>query len=99
MPLIVVSIVAIYVTYKARIIFYDDLLIIKYGMSRREIGYQEVTEINIPGKFWSSLGLSSDTIEVKYWNKKVSFAPKDKDAILELLKERCPQAKVTIRKK
>lgn len=99
-PLTGMLIICTYMLYKASLIFFnDDITIMYYCASRRKIKYSDVTEINIPGNFLLSYGFSLDTIQVKYGKKKVSFAPNDKKEVLELLKERCPQAKVTIIKK
>ncbi len=93
-----IIILNIYTVHRAGLIFFNNMIIITYGASRKEIRYSEITEIKIPGNLWQSYGFSLDTIQVKYGKKKVSFAPKDKDEVLELLKERCPQAKVTMKK-
>jgi len=97
--LIFVLIFNVYIVHKASLIFFNNMIIITYSKSRIEIMYPEVTEITIPGNIWTSYGFSLDTIRIKYGKKKVSFAPKEKDEVLELLKERCPQAKMTIKKK
>lgn len=89
---IFLPIIFIIIASRANLVFYDNMLILNWGVMRKEMMYSTITEIDVPGNFWIAYGLSVKTIQVKCGKRKVSFAPADKNEVLKLLRERCPQA-------
>lgn len=91
-----IDILWICVGLRTKYVFESDRLIVSMPIQVTEppVYYESVKSIVIPGTRYYSHGLSRDTIGIHYGERGyVSISPVRKEEFVEILRNRCPQAR------
>ncbi|UOQ43782.1 PH domain-containing protein [Halobacillus salinarum] len=72
----------------------DEALVIRFGPFRKAVPFSAVTSIRKTTNPLSAPALSLKRIEILTGTSMALISPKDRDAFILLLKERCPQATI-----
>lgn len=72
-----------------------DALIVRSGVIRSSIPYQEIQAIRASGSWLSSPALSLDRLEIAYGNSRTLISPRDRAGFLRELSTRVPGLQIS----